>query len=137
MDDRILVKDIVIPAGTIFSESARKTERYGDGHIGCVIGLSDNTSGEFNYFVGDDQEKMAKYFAKEGDHICPKESRKDSKGFVKVHINQLNKLYGITHAGLSRLNDVVPADTMRDQVEREEVLSLLREGSEIMTSILL
>jgi hypothetical protein len=47
----VLKKDIVIPAGTILDKAPTKTERFGDGHVDVVIGLSDNTSGTFTYCV--------------------------------------------------------------------------------------
>lgn len=57
-----LIKDIVIPAGTIFQDAPQRTERFGDGHIQATIGLTDNTTGDVTYFVGDDQEKLRKWF---------------------------------------------------------------------------
>lgn len=60
---KVLLKDIVIPKGTVLTQSPRKTERHGDDHFSAVIGLSDNTSGEFEYCIGDDPEIMAEYFA--------------------------------------------------------------------------
>ncbi len=62
MKDKVLLKDIVIPAGTIFKEAPRKTERHGEGHFDCVIGLSDNTTGTLTYDMSDDKEILEEYF---------------------------------------------------------------------------
>ena len=47
-----LLKDIIIPKGTIFNKAPARTERYGEGHFDCVVGLSTNTSGHFEYYIG-------------------------------------------------------------------------------------
>jgi len=63
--DKILKKDIVIPAGTVFSRSARTTTRCGDNFYMCVLGLSQNTSGSFEYCIDDDLEVLNDYFEDE------------------------------------------------------------------------
>lgn len=60
---KVLLKDIVIPKGTVLHRAPLKTERPGDGHFDCVIGLSDNTTGIFTYCIDDDPEVLAEYFA--------------------------------------------------------------------------
>lgn len=60
---KVLIKDIVIPAGTVFSKSPIKTIRSGDNHFSCCVGLSINTCGFFEYYIGeDDSEQLAEYF---------------------------------------------------------------------------
>ena len=44
-----LKRDLVIPAGTIFSPAPIKTERAGTGHIEAIFGLSPNTVGTVEY----------------------------------------------------------------------------------------
>lgn len=48
-----LKKDIIIPAGTVMSKAPTKTMRHGDDHFDCVIGLTDDSCGFFNYCLGD------------------------------------------------------------------------------------
>jgi len=56
-----LLKDIVIPAGTVFSTAPAKTERFGNDHVSRVIGLSQNTAGEVNYCI-DEPAELAEWF---------------------------------------------------------------------------
>lgn len=60
---KVLLKKIVIPAGTIFNPSPKETIRVGDDHFECIVGLTDNTYGVFEYDLSDDQERMKEYFA--------------------------------------------------------------------------
>lgn len=48
-----LLKDIVIPAGTIFNQAPCKTQRHGDDHFSHVIGLSNDSSGDLTYCIDD------------------------------------------------------------------------------------
>jgi hypothetical protein len=75
MSDKILIKDIVIPAGTVFSQAPSKTTRD-DTHYDCVIGLSDNTHGIFTYCI-DEPDELAGYFATISD---AQGERKKGKG---------------------------------------------------------
>ena len=60
---KVLIKDIVIPAGTVFMPSPRKTERFDDESYSGIIGLTDDSCGEFAYPVdGDDAELLKEYF---------------------------------------------------------------------------
>jgi len=59
---KVLVKDLVIPAGTVFDTAPIMTERVGEEHVEAVIGLTKNTSGTVGYFVGDDQEELKEWF---------------------------------------------------------------------------
>lgn len=51
---KVLLKDIIIPKGTVLIGGPIKTERYGNDHFSCVIGLSKNTSGYFEYCIDSD-----------------------------------------------------------------------------------
>lgn len=51
---RKLLKDIVVPAGTIFEDAPTRTERSPGCFVDAVIGLSDNTSGTITYDAGND-----------------------------------------------------------------------------------
>lgn len=62
MTQKVLLKDIVIPAGTVLDVAPSKTVRAGDDHFECIIGLSDNTSGSFTYCMNDDPDVLAEYF---------------------------------------------------------------------------
>jgi hypothetical protein len=53
MTKKVLLRDIVIPAGTVFDTAPSKTTRD-DSHYDCVVGLSNNTSGVFTYGIDDD-----------------------------------------------------------------------------------
>lgn len=46
-----LKKDIVIPAGTILDRSPNKTERFGDGHVGCTVYLTGNECASFEMHI--------------------------------------------------------------------------------------
>lgn len=66
MSRYVLRRDIVIPAGTLFSRAPIKTERFGEGHIQCDIGLSKDTSGSLTYCLDDSiDEKQFNLLMKE------------------------------------------------------------------------
>ncbi len=46
-----LKKDIIIPAGTILDHAPRMTERFGDNHFNCTVGLTNNECGTFELYV--------------------------------------------------------------------------------------
>jgi hypothetical protein len=50
MDNYVLKKDIVIPAGTVLNKAPYKTVRTSD-HYDCIVGLSGDTSGVFTYDI--------------------------------------------------------------------------------------
>ncbi|MBL0320235.1 MAG: hypothetical protein IPP74_13245 [Alphaproteobacteria bacterium] len=57
-----LKKDLIIPAGTIFTPAATKTTRDSS-FAQTTIGLTPDTFGEVVYEVwGDDNEKIAEWF---------------------------------------------------------------------------
>lgn len=63
---KVLLKDIVIPAGTVLSDAPSRTERSDGIFAECVIGLSKNSFGTFTYEVNpedkEDQEILKEYF---------------------------------------------------------------------------
>jgi hypothetical protein len=62
MGHKILLKDIVIPKGTIFTQAPHKTERN-DEHYDCLVGLSKNTCGDFTYCIDKDcTDELEDYF---------------------------------------------------------------------------
>ena len=61
--DKVLLKDIIIPKGTVFRKAPTKTERVSNDHYDCVIGLSKNTSGSFEYCIDKDYiDELDEYF---------------------------------------------------------------------------
>jgi len=46
-----LLKDIVIPAGTVFDEAPMRIEHFESGHYHCTVGLTNDTSGDFTYHI--------------------------------------------------------------------------------------
>jgi len=58
---KILLKDIVIPKGTILETAPREVARFGNDHYECVIGLSTNTCGFFTYCI-DEPEELSEWF---------------------------------------------------------------------------
>jgi len=59
----VVLKDIIIKAGTVLHRAPVKTERSSEDHFSCIIGLSDNTHGDFTYCIDCDKEVMDGYFA--------------------------------------------------------------------------
>lgn len=58
-----LLKDLVIPAGTIFTEAPRKTARKCPGFGETIFGLTDDSFGSVVYDIeGDDAEKLKEWF---------------------------------------------------------------------------
>jgi len=58
----VLLQDIVIPKGTVFSPAPIKTERSPD-HFECTIGLSKNTYGTITYCLDEeDQNELQDFF---------------------------------------------------------------------------
>ena len=50
----VLVKDLVIPKGTVFGRAASKVEHVSNDHIEAIFGLSKDTCGTVVYCLGDD-----------------------------------------------------------------------------------
>ena len=57
-----LLKDIVIPKGTIFYKAPGNTIRTGDGHISHLFGLTKDTTGEVTYLIDPADTKLNEYF---------------------------------------------------------------------------
>lgn len=51
---KVLLKDIVIPAGTVFQDAPYRTERVDGCFVDCIVGLTKNTCGTFTYDVSDE-----------------------------------------------------------------------------------
>ena len=60
---KVLIKDIVIPAGTVFTDAPTKTTRSSD--FGeAVFGLTTDSFGTVTYAIkGDDEELLKEWFA--------------------------------------------------------------------------
>lgn len=70
----VLLKDIVIPKGTIFSSAPTKTVRLGEGHIEAIFCIEDSkdTSGSITYYIDpclseEEKEIMQNNFLKVSD----------------------------------------------------------------------
>lgn len=60
---KVLIKDIVIPAGTVFTDVPDEVHYYGDYFGGCTIGLTKHSFGDFIYEInGDDKEIVKEWF---------------------------------------------------------------------------
>lgn len=59
--DYKLKKDIIIPEGTIMTESNVRLKKYDDGFHYVVLSLKEGTSGTLNYTIKD-QALMDEYF---------------------------------------------------------------------------
>ena len=58
---KVLIKDIVIPAGTVFTSAPFKTERVGDDHLIATVGLSKDSCGSIEYCL-DGMDNEEEYF---------------------------------------------------------------------------
>lgn len=59
----VLLKDIVIAAGTVFTKAPVMTQRD-ENHIDCLIGLSKNTCGTLTYSLDENEmEELKDWFA--------------------------------------------------------------------------
>lgn len=94
---KILAKDIVIPAGTIFGAAPVRTI-LSEGHYEATIGLSPNTAGSFTYYVDDE---VSEYFSDyTGDTQAPESPGEHLKRKLEDSNETAYKL--ATAAGLSR-----------------------------------
>jgi len=59
---KALIKDLVIPAGTIFDEAPTRTDRVASGCVRATIGLTDNTSGSIEYWCDGDEDEIKEWF---------------------------------------------------------------------------
>ncbi len=65
---KVLIKDLIIPKGTVFDTAPTKTVRYGDEHIQAVFGLTKDTFGTVEYCFDNciserQKEVLNEYFA--------------------------------------------------------------------------
>jgi hypothetical protein len=58
----VLLKDIVIPAGTVFENIDGTRSTYVEDCYKSLIGLTDDTSGSIVYIVDKDDENINQYF---------------------------------------------------------------------------
>jgi hypothetical protein len=64
--DKVLLRDILIPAGTIFHKAAVQTQRHGDDHFEHTLGLTKDTSGELTYCIDQGDPRINEWFADVG-----------------------------------------------------------------------
>ena len=57
----VLLKDIVIPAGSVFSEAPTQTTRS-ECHFSHIVGLTKDTCGDLVYYINDDDPELRQYF---------------------------------------------------------------------------
>lgn len=62
---KVLKKDIIIPAGTVFQQAPTHTDRIGEGHISHVIGLTKDSSGELTYCLDPGDPAIEDWFGDE------------------------------------------------------------------------
>jgi hypothetical protein len=60
---KVLLKDLVIPTGTVFNTAPSKTERDPDYFVEAIIGLTKNTFGTVTYEIEEDNEELKQWFA--------------------------------------------------------------------------
>lgn len=58
--EKILLKDILIPAGTIFSEAPTNIQLDAREFVETTIGLTKNTAGFFVYQISEESEELFK-----------------------------------------------------------------------------
>ncbi len=54
---KVLLKDIVIPAGTVFTAAPSKIQMNPDEHVECILGLTKNTAGSLIYQISDELDE--------------------------------------------------------------------------------
>uniref|UniRef100_A0A6M3JVB7 Uncharacterized protein n=1 Tax=viral metagenome TaxID=1070528 RepID=A0A6M3JVB7_9ZZZZ len=59
--DKVLLKDLIIPKGTVFTQAPDKIEHYGDGHFEAVFGLSKDSYGTIYYNI-DNENELSDWF---------------------------------------------------------------------------
>jgi len=63
--NKVLLQDIVIKAGTVFRPAAPFTRRAGVDNFSCIIGLTNDTSGEVCYCIDTGDPEMKEWFKDE------------------------------------------------------------------------
>lgn len=59
--DKILKQDIIIPAGTRFSQAPARREYFNDNYE-ITIGLTSDSSGTFTYCIDPGDPKLSEFF---------------------------------------------------------------------------
>ena len=59
--EKVLIRDLVIPAGTVFKCCDGRSTTYGENNYACDIGVTNDTSGELIYGF-DDHDQAEKFF---------------------------------------------------------------------------
>ena len=57
----VLLKDVVIPAGSVFTVAPSKTQRS-DGHFCHIVGLTKDSAGDFIYYIDDNDPELEQWF---------------------------------------------------------------------------
>ena len=57
-----LLKDIIIPKGTILNIAPALTRRAEGNHFYCTVGLTKNSCGIFDYYIDPSDIELADYF---------------------------------------------------------------------------
>lgn len=60
---KVLLRDLVIPAGTVFNTAPSKVERDPDYFVEAIIGLTKDTYGMVTYEIEEEDEELKKWFA--------------------------------------------------------------------------
>ena len=76
---KVLKRDIVIKAGTVFDEAPNFTERTIPGHYMTTVGLTKDSSGDFDYFIDPNDPELEDWFADEDEWVLEK---KEGKGKI-------------------------------------------------------
>lgn len=62
MKKKKLLKDIIIPAGTVFTDESGCVSSFGNGMFGTVIGITKDSSGEFIYGIDNGDKSLNEWF---------------------------------------------------------------------------
>lgn len=60
---KVLLKDVIIPKGTILEEAPTKIEMFGGDHYEAIIGLTKDSYGHFLYCMDRDDADLEEWFA--------------------------------------------------------------------------
>lgn len=64
---KVLLRDIVIPAGTVFDDAPTQTVRTPGVYGEAIIGLTNDTCGSITYECGAGDPELAAWFSDEGE----------------------------------------------------------------------
>jgi hypothetical protein len=62
MTDKVLLKDIVIKAGTVFRNVDDEEREFAEDNYACTVGLTKNTAGEIIYGIDPDFHEIKRWF---------------------------------------------------------------------------